>query len=97
MSLKNLADDLFTSESASVYRGKSLTGKIIRTKTGSIFQYDEHFLNSMNVQQRELEKGIAFNLPYSQSKIETQGVNLHPFFAGILPEGLRLYFIILIL
>ncbi|MEO7163504.1 MAG: HipA domain-containing protein [Bdellovibrionia bacterium] len=76
--------------STEVYRGEQKIGTIIRTKSGSIFEYDFNYLSTLTPDEKEEGKGAAFHLPYSRSKFETSGVNLHPYFAGLLPEGLRL-------
>lgn len=67
---------------ADVYCGAELAGRLSRTKHGAVFEYDRTFL--------EHERSIAFRLPWQQRRFETFGVNVHPFFAGLLPEGLRL-------
>jgi serine/threonine-protein kinase HipA len=38
----------------------------------------------------EQRGGVALHLPYGPREIETRGYNLHPYFAGLLPEGMRL-------
>ena len=81
--------DQAKTNSADVYRGTVLIGKITRTKSGSVFTYHSQFLESLGSEEKE-EKGAAFHLPYSRQKTETAGINLHPYFAGLLPEGLRL-------
>jgi serine/threonine-protein kinase HipA len=60
-------------------------GVITRTEHGSVFAYDA------DIAPAESEEGIAFTLPYHAKRFETLGVNLHPFFANLLPEGLRLH------
>ena len=69
---------------ASVFRKGSLAGRISRTRQGSVFEYDSAYLAAPEA------GGIAFHLPAARRRFETVGVNLHPFFAGLLPEGLRL-------
>jgi serine/threonine-protein kinase HipA len=71
---------------ADVYRRQERAGILRRTRAGSIFEYDDTFLSKVQPGGR----GIGFNLPYSTKRIETRGVNLHTFFAGLLPEGIRL-------
>jgi serine/threonine-protein kinase HipA len=78
--------DLRDIERAGVWRGGERVGTITRTGAGSVFAYDEGFLS----RRPPDEDGIALRLPYAQCRFETTGVNLHPFFAGLLPEGLRL-------
>jgi serine/threonine-protein kinase HipA len=68
-----------------VFRGDELVGAIERTDKGSSFRYAPVFLRA-----HAGERGIAYNLPCRAEPYETVGVNLHTFFAGLLPEGLRL-------
>jgi serine/threonine-protein kinase HipA len=74
------------SDGADVYRSGVKVGRIVRTSKGSRFEYEEAFFQSHS----RGPGGIAVHLPYSQQLVETSGVNLHTFFAGLLPEGLRL-------
>lgn len=60
-------------------------GTLERTERGSRFVYAPEFLA-----RHPGGSGIAVHLPLSPNPIETAGVNLHTFFAGLLPEGLRL-------
>jgi serine/threonine-protein kinase HipA len=69
-----------------VYRGDELAGTIERTPRGSSFRYAPSFVGAHARDAR----GIAYNLPCRAEPYETVGVNLHTFFAGLLPEGLRL-------
>jgi serine/threonine-protein kinase HipA len=71
---------------ADVFREGMRVGTITRTQRGSVFEYEERFFE----EHRDRPGGIAVHLPYSMRRIETSGVNLHTFFAGLLPEGLRL-------
>lgn len=71
---------------ADVYRGAERAGTLTRTRAGAVFEYDEGFV----ARAPEGEAGIAFHLPYAERRIETRGVNLHTFFAGLLPEGIRM-------
>jgi len=62
-------------------------GVLTRTQHGAEFTYDEEYrarcLSTQSI-------GVACTLsPYS-TKHTVTGVNVHPFFAGLLPEGLRL-------
>jgi serine/threonine-protein kinase HipA len=68
-----------------VFRGDELVGVIERTDKGSLFRYASAFL-----QAHPGERGIAYNLPCRAEPFETSGINLHTFFAGLLPEGMRL-------
>lgn len=66
-----------------VYKNQFFAGTLSRTEWGSTFEYDSKYLE-------KISEDIAFHLSCSQKMIETRGVNLHPFFAGLLPEGIRL-------
>ena len=70
---------------ADVYRERELVGRITRTRQGSIFEYDPN-----HPAKASAEGGIAFHLPYKRKKMETSGINLHSYFAGLLPEGVRI-------
>jgi serine/threonine-protein kinase HipA len=71
---------------ASVFRNDELVGSIERTDKGSSFRYATAFLRA-----HPQDRGIAYNLPCRPEPYETNGINLHTFFAGLLPEGSRLY------
>jgi serine/threonine-protein kinase HipA len=73
-------------ERLDVYRNATLVGSLQRTTHGAMFEYDRAFFEAHHT----LEGGLATHLPYAQRTIETRGVNLHTYFAGLLPEGLRL-------
>lgn len=73
-------------ESVGIFWNGVLAGVLRRTPRGSAFEYDRGFLNY----PAKPPNGIAVHLAYTDQPIRTTGVNLHPFFAGLLPEGLRL-------
>jgi serine/threonine-protein kinase HipA len=59
-------------------------GTLRRRSKGCEFQYEESFLNSS-------ESPIALHLPKTREPLTTEGIlNLPPFFAGLLPEGVML-------
>ena len=64
---------------ADVYRGEVLAGTLTRTRLGAVFEYAAGFPDD-----------LALHLPRARGRFESSGVNLPPFFAGLLPEGLRL-------
>lgn len=70
-----------------IFKKNEKAGKIIRTKTGSTFIYEEDYFKKLQSKKRE---SISFAIKGTQKEISTSGINLHPFFAGLLPEGLRL-------
>lgn len=73
-------------ERLDIYRNTTLAGSLRRTSHGALFEYDRAFFEA----HHDLGGGIATHLPYARRTIETRGVNLHTYFAGLLPEGLRL-------
>lgn len=68
---------------AVVFREETEVGRIHRTPRGAIFEYAAAALEAEDL-------GIAYRLPYATPRVETLGTNVHPFFAGLLPEGVRL-------
>lgn len=78
-------EDVKLVSTADVYKNETFAGKISRTIHGSVFEYDDAYLRNADP-----GGGIACNLPHSEKEYETSGVNLHTYFAGLLPEGMRL-------
>lgn len=74
-------------EVADVWREGVRVGTISRTRAGSVFEYTEEFYDRHRDQP---DGGVAVHLPIQQRRHETHGANLHAYFAGLLPEGLRL-------
>ena len=71
-------------EQARVFCDEAPAGRIERTALGSRFVYEPSFLERC----RQRGWGLGFGVPL-QPEVVTEGVNLHPFLAGLLPEGLR--------
>ncbi|MBN1115305.1 MAG: HipA domain-containing protein [Oligoflexia bacterium] len=71
-----------------IYKQGKVAGSIIRTDKGCDFIYDDAYLASGN------NRDLAFNIPKTQKRHSVSGINLHTYFAGLLPEGLRLKAII---
>lgn len=67
-----------------VFKQKRLAGTLTRTSQGARFEYEPAYLRD------EATEPVAFHLPKTPYPYEVNGSNLHPFFAGLLPEGLRL-------
>ncbi len=78
--------DVRTLKRADVYRGEEKVGALERTRGGCTFTYLDTFFAA----HRQLPGGIAAQFPYATQRFEQHGDNLHAFFAGLLPEGLRL-------
>ncbi|PKL40223.1 MAG: hypothetical protein CVV41_19955 [Candidatus Riflebacteria bacterium HGW-Riflebacteria-1] len=67
-----------------IYREDLKAGILQRTSTGCIFHFDPEFLSSPRFQW------LTLRIKKSHQPISITGSNLHPFFAGLLPEGRRL-------
>ena len=74
-------------DTAIVLRDDATVGQLRRTARGAEFVYEPSFRAA---EHPAWDSGIAYRLPYEVAHVETRGTNLHPFFAGLLPEGLRL-------
>ena len=69
-----------------VFRGQERVGTLSRTALGARFVYDRSYSDlHCGVDLR----AIAFQMPVREQPYVVAGVNLNPFFAGLLPEGLR--------
>ena len=74
-------------ERLDIYRNDERVGTLRRNaEGGSVFEYVAAFFEA----HRHLPGGLATHLPYSKPTVESRGVNLPTYFAGLLPEGLRL-------
>ncbi len=74
--------DPLEAEEADVYQGDRLVGRMERKDGGTVFSYHP------SVQPGE--PGIASQLPTETRTYFEGGGAVHPFFAGLLPEGARL-------
>ncbi len=74
-------------EGAIVLRGDVVAGHLQRTPHGAVFEYEPAFREGPHA---PWDKGLAYGIPYTRARVETLGTNVHPFFAGLLPEGIRL-------
>lgn len=75
------------SEALIVHRAGRRAGVLSRTAHGARFAYDAEYVAA---HRHDPTRAVAFTLPVRAEPFEVSGVNLHPFFAGLLPEGLRL-------
>ncbi len=66
-----------------VFQDQTLAGELRRTPLGCEFTYVPQFLAGKNA------RPICFNMPLQTEPFRIQGINLLPFFANLLPEGLR--------
>lgn len=70
-----------------VYKGLARAGELRRTERGAVFEYAPDYVSA---HRGDALAAVAFTLPVRAEAYEVHGVNVHPFFAGLLPEGLRL-------
>lgn len=78
--------ELKNAEKLYVFKDHKRVGILERTSAGSIFKYED--ISREHSESEEM--AIAFNLAFTDKPYETVGDNLPAFFAGLLPEGLRL-------
>jgi len=67
-----------------IYRNDLQAGVLYRTDTGCSFEFSEQFLAAPQYE------GLSFCMKKAFRTLIVSGNNLHPFFAGLLPEGKRL-------
>lgn len=70
-----------------VFKDTLRVGELDRSEHGARFTYAKEYAAA---HAGDARYGVAFSLPPRSDPYEVFGTNLHPFFAGLLPEGLRL-------
>ena len=80
--------DYKTNNSLKIYRNDSYAGDLIRTENGCIFEFNKEFISNNQYNY------LTFNTNKYKARISQTGYNLPPFYANLLPEGLRLKAII---
>lgn len=70
-------------ERVRVFKQDKLAGYLSRTKHGASFEYSDEYLHTDG-------PALSFHISKQLKSYVVSGENLHPFFAGLLPEGLRL-------
>lgn len=73
-------------EALRVHKGDVPVGELHRTNFGARFAYFSAYASLGDSPSRR----VALRMPVRPEPFEVRGVNLHPYFAGLLPEGLRL-------
>jgi serine/threonine-protein kinase HipA len=76
-----------TTTTLDVYKEKLRVGALSRTEHGARFSYAAEYLAK---RAHDAPVDVAFAMPPRAEPYDVVGSNLHPFFAGLLPEGLRL-------
>lgn len=71
-----------------VFRDDVFAGILKRTEAGCEFRFAQSFLENNNFSE------LSLLMPKAIEPIKVSGINLPPFFAGLLPEGLRLKVVI---
>lgn len=67
-----------------IYKNNEYVGQLNRTEVGCEIIFASEFARNHKSQQ------ISYHLKVSEAPLNFTGVNLPPYFAGLLPEGLRL-------
>jgi serine/threonine-protein kinase HipA len=70
-----------------VYKGSTRAAVLERTERGAVLRYVPEYVASA---QGERTRDVAFAMPVRAEPYEVFGTNLPAFFAGLLPEGLRM-------
>jgi len=81
-------EDLRAVEAADVYKGDHLAGSLVREGGAVVFRYDEEYLAEPGLPD------VAYTLPRSVDPVVAGGGAVPPFFAGLLPEGVRLHAVV---
>lgn len=76
--------DLRTVGEADVYKAGRIAGQLRRERDDIVFSYSEPYLDDSTAPP------VAFTLPKRAGAFRATGGSVPPFFAGLLPEGLRL-------
>ncbi|MFB8278572.1 type II toxin-antitoxin system HipA family toxin [Nocardia colli] len=71
-------------DAADVYKGDRLAGSLIRHRDRVEFRYAEDYLDDPDA------PALAWTIPRDAGPVEATGGSVPPFFAGLLPEGIRL-------
>lgn len=77
-------DDLRSIDVADVYKGPRLAGVLVRDGTDIVFRYDTAYRDDPSA------AAVAWTLPKTATESRASGESVPPFFAGLLPEGVRL-------
>ena len=78
-------------ESLDVHRDQQRLGQLARIQGGASFTYD---LDYARKHRSEPLMAVSFRMPLRVDPYLIHGTNLHPFFAGLLPEGQRIHALI---
>ncbi len=76
--------DLRTVDTADVYKGRQRAGRLSREGTDIVFRYAEDYVANVGA------PALAWTIPKDLDEVRSSGESVPPFFAGLLPEGVRL-------
>jgi len=76
--------DLRHVASADVYKGDVLAGTLARSGDDVVFSYDDAYRDDPNTD------AVAWTIPKTMTQLSAGAGSVPPFFAGLLPEGIRL-------
>ncbi|WP_009474593.1 type II toxin-antitoxin system HipA family toxin [Rhodococcus sp. JVH1] len=79
-----MVENLSNVDRADVYKGERLAGSLAREGGDVVFRYDATYLQDPGAPQ------VAWTIPTSSTEVRASGGSVPPFFAGLLPEGIRL-------
>ena len=82
-------DELRRIEAADVYKGDRLAGRLARDGDAVVFSYRREYLADPDA------PAVAWSLPRDSEPVRTPAGAVPPFFAGLLPEGVRLRAVVL--
>ncbi|MDI9927451.1 type II toxin-antitoxin system HipA family toxin [Rhodococcus sp. IEGM 1341] len=78
------ASELRDVDAADVYKGGLLAGSLTRVGNDVVFRYDSDYLDNASAPD------LAWSIPKSSLETRASGGSVPAFFAGLLPEGVRL-------
>ena len=76
--------ELKTKRELQMYKNDSYVGTLTRTNEGCDLNFDEAYRESIRI------PNLTYNISIEKPVLKFKGVGLPPYFAGLLPEGLRL-------
>ena len=79
-----MVENLSSVDRADVYKGERLAGSLVREGGDVVFRYGAAYLQDPGAPQ------VAWTIPTSSAEVRASGGSVPPFFAGLLPEGIRL-------